>query len=98
MNHRLRFELFPDATGSWRIRMRYPNGRVFATTEDYSAKREAEDSLASVLHWCALTDAANEPEVVVIDALGARDPACGAGAWLDAYTQRRTGSEVLAGG
>lgn len=82
--HHLIFQLFPDATGSWRVRVRFPNGRIFATSEDYGARREAQDSLAAVLQ----ASASPYSRVVDVDQLGAQTDHL-ADQWLADWQRRR---------
>lgn len=43
-----RFEIFQDNQNEWRFRLRARNGRIIATSESYTSKRNAEIGIESV--------------------------------------------------
>jgi hypothetical protein len=42
------FEIFKDASGQFRWRLRAPNGEIIASSEAYTTKAACEDSIRSV--------------------------------------------------
>ncbi len=43
-----KFEIYKDASGSWRFRLKASNGEVIASSEAYSSKASAENGIESV--------------------------------------------------
>lgn len=57
-----KFELFKDARGEYRFRLKAGNGEVIATSEGYKTKASAENGIKSVQ--------TNAPTAAVVDQTG----------------------------
>lgn len=42
------FEIYPDASGKYRFRLKAPNGEIIAVSESYSSKAACENGIESV--------------------------------------------------
>ena len=57
-----KFELYTDAAGKYRFRLKASNGQVIATSQGYTTKRSAVEGIESVKKH------ATEAEVVEVEA------------------------------
>ena len=57
-----KFEIFPDKGGSWRFRLKAPNGQIIANSQGYSSKAACINGIESVK-----TNASSAPILEVED-------------------------------
>lgn len=57
----IRYELFTDVAGQWRFRVKAPNGEVIATSEGYSKRVDAEDTVKMLVRAMDEDDAPVPP-------------------------------------
>jgi len=56
------FEIFKDAAGEYRFRLRAPNGEIIAVSEGYTQKNNCKNGIASVKK--------NAPNAIIEDLTG----------------------------
>ena len=56
------FEIFQDAAGEYRFRLRAPNGEIIAHSEGYKSKDSCKNGIASVKE--------NAPKAIIQDLAG----------------------------
>jgi uncharacterized protein YegP (UPF0339 family) len=59
---RAKFEIYKDAAGEYRFRLRAPNGEIIAASEGYTQKSSCKNGIASVKE--------NAPNAIIEDLTG----------------------------